>query len=276
MKNVYDIHIHASPSIFERWGDARQTAAACQKAGYAGIVLKAHHGSTVEIANIVNQQYDMDVFGGVVLNYFVGGLNPYAVDACCALGGKIVWLPTIHADAHKPLGRFDFQEPSTTKFPDKGIRILSKKGLTDAMYEILDILHGKNVVLATGHVSAKEAVTLVREVKQRGYDIRILINHVLFYTPDMDENDIETLKDPGVWFEISHLTQKIHAASMDRLTRMITRHPDANWVMVSDAGQKGNPSPQALRQFRDQLTSRHISDQTIEKMMVHNPRRLFY
>jgi predicted metal-dependent phosphotriesterase family hydrolase len=144
------------------------------------------------------------------------------------------------------------------------------------MYEILDILHGKNVVLATGHVSAKEAVTLVREVKQRGYDIRILINHVLFYTPDMDENDIETLKDPGVWFEISHLTQKIHAASMDRLTRMITRHPDANWVMVSDAGQKGNPSPQALRQFRDQLTSRHISDQTIEKMMVHNPRSLLY
>lgn len=63
---------------------------------------------------------------------------------------------------------------------------------------------------------------------------------------------------------------------MDRLIQMINHYPDVNWVMVSDAGQKGNPPPQALEQFRDQLTSRHISDKTIERMMIHNPRRLLY
>lgn len=35
-------------------------------------------------------EYSTAVFGGVVLNESVGGLNPWAVDLALTLGGKVV------------------------------------------------------------------------------------------------------------------------------------------------------------------------------------------
>lgn len=276
MRGAYDVHVHASPSIFERWGDAEQTAQVCQAAGMSGIVLKAHHGSTVEVASNLNGRYEIDVFGGVVLNYFAGGLNPYAVDACCALGGKFVWLPTIHAAAHEPLGRFEFQEPKTCKIPTEGIRITGEKGLAAPLYEILEILHDKKMVLATGHVSTGEIQVLVRAVDTRPYNVRILVNHVHFFSPALDEVAVESLKSENVWFEISHLTHKIQAASIEKTARLIKKHPDAKWVMVSDSGQKDNKAPDALENFRRLLLEQGIDENLLYKMTVTWPEELLY
>lgn len=274
MRNVYDLHVHAAPSIFARWGDAEQTAALCQAAGMSGIVLKAHHGSTTELANQLNERFEMDIFGGVVLNNFMGGLNPYAVDACCALGGKIVWLPTIHAAAHEPLGRFEFQQPKTRKIPAKGICITDTNGLVEPMVEILEILHGQKVVLATGHISTQEIKALVKAVRDRRFDVRVLVNHVHFFSPALDGEDIEELKGENVWFEVSHFSQKVEAASAHKTARLIKGQPDAKWVMVSDSGQPGNKSPQALAHFRELLLEQDVSTKLLERMMTDSPREL--
>lgn len=274
MKNVYDVHVHAAPSIFERWGDAEQTAEVCQAAGMAGIVLKAHHGSTTELANHLNGKFEISVFGGVVLNYFVGGLNPYAVDLCRSLGGKIVWLPTIHAAAHKPLGRFEFQEPKTQKFPKQGIRIANQKSLAKPMYEILEILHAQKMVLATGHVSTEEIKTLVKAVRDGKFNVRLLVNHVHFYTPALNRADIEELTGDNTWFEVSHFSQKIQAATPQKTAQLLQSHPDAKWVMASDSGQPGNKAPQALKNFKDLLSGQGISQKMLLKMMTASPKEL--
>ena len=276
MKNVYDVHLHAAPSIFERWGDAEDTAEACQAAGMAGIVLKAHHGSTTELASHLNGKFDVDVFGGIVLNYFVGGLNPYAVDACCALGGKIVWLPTIHAAAHKPLGGFEFQQPKTGRIPTEGIRITAEEGLAAPMQEIFEILHGQNVILATGHVSKQEIKMLVKVVRDRRLAVKLLVNHAHFFTPALNSTDIEQLKGENIWFELSHLSQKIQATTPEKTAWLIKDHPDAKWVMVSDSGQRGNRAPEALKQFRDLLLGQGISPGQLEQMMTTSPREMLY
>lgn len=274
MRNVYDLHVHASPSIFDRWGDAAQTAEVCQAAGMAGIALKAHHGSTTELANHLNGTFDLQIFGGVVLNYFVGGLNPYAVDACCALGGKIVWLPTIHAAAHKPLGRFEFQNPRTDQIPARGIRIADAKGLVQPMYEILEVLHGKGLVLATGHVSGEEIKALVKVVREHRFAVRLLVNHVHFFAPALHGTDIEELKGDNVWFEVSHFTQRIQAATAEKTAQLIKDHPDAQWVMVSDSGQPGNQAPQALKNFRDLLLEHGLHRRLLNRMMINSPQEL--
>lgn len=276
LKGVYDIHIHASPSIFERWGNAEQTAEICQAAGMSGIAFKAHHGSTVELANHLNAKFRLDILGGVVLNYFVGGLNPYAVDACCALGGKFVWLPTIHAAAHEPLGRFVFQDPKTDIIPKKGIQIANEKGLVRSMYEILEILHNKQVVLATGHVAANEIKELLRVINKQAYNVRVLINHVFFFSPVLDEADINALKNETVWFEVSHFTQKVDAAPIQRMAQIINNHPDAKWLVVSDSGQKNNIAPHALKDFRNLLLRQGVSRRMLYKMMVTSPQALLY
>ncbi len=274
LKGVYDLHVHASPGIFERWGAAEETARICQAAGMAGIALKAHHGGTTELAVHLNAQFEMNIFGGVVLNYFVGGLNPYAVDVCRALGGKFVWLPTIHAAAHEPLGSFAFQTPKTVLMPDRGIRITEGNDLVEPMYEILEVLNNRNVVLATGHVSANEIRTLVRVINAQRYTIRLLVNHVLFYSPALTEGDVEDLKSESVWFEVSQLTRKIEAASLEQVTRIIQRHEDAQWIMVSDSGQKSNKAPEALITFRTELMQQGISERLIDRMMIAAPKEL--
>ncbi|NIO08533.1 MAG: hypothetical protein GTO40_11210, partial [Deltaproteobacteria bacterium] len=162
IRGAWDLHVHAAPSLFERWGDVWDLARVCGESGMAGLVLKSHHGSSVESATLVDGKVQgVRVFGGLVLNQFVGGLNPFAVEAAVALGAKIIWLPTIHAAAHGDcfgvLGGFPFQSASVNRRPPEGIRILNEQNQPVApLLEILEVMDGRPTVLGTGHVSAEE------------------------------------------------------------------------------------------------------------------------
>ena len=96
LTGVYDMHIHSFPDVAPRKDDDIGIAKAASAAGMGGIMLKAHQGSTVERAHLVQQVVDqIHVFGGVVLNYPMGGLNPNAVDVYVRLGAKEIWMPTL-------------------------------------------------------------------------------------------------------------------------------------------------------------------------------------
>ena len=184
LAGAWDLHVHAAPSLFPRWGTVWHLAQACRDAGMAGLVLKSHHGSSVEAASAVSEHAaPLALFGGVVLNEFVGGLNPFAVESCLALGGKVVWLPTIHAAAHGEgfgiLGGFPFQRSPVTRRPPSGIRLLDDHGRPPpALCDILDIMNGRPAVLATGHASADEILALAGFVRDQRLRIRLLVNHV--------------------------------------------------------------------------------------------------
>src|SRR5918998_371700 len=101
LDGAIDLHVHAAPSVFPRWGDGAAVAEASRAAGMAGVVLKAHEGSTVEAAAVLAATHaPLRTAGGVVLNRPVGGLNPAAVDTALRLGARIVWLPTLDAGGH--------------------------------------------------------------------------------------------------------------------------------------------------------------------------------
>jgi len=279
IRNAWDVHVHASPSIFERWGDALELAKICKKAGMAGIVLKAHHGSTVETAYLLNKQFsNFKVYGGIVLNSFVGGLNPAAVDACVSLGGKIIWLPTIHSSNHARnigLGRFSFQKSKTKTLPPKGISVLDKNGLKKEVKEILNIMNKKNVVLATGHISTKEVFALHNYIKKRNLKIPLLINHVLFTTSSFSINQLKKLIDKRTWFEICYISLDVHATTTKKVAKYLKALPDAQWIMASDTGKLNSPkSPEALNKFSNELLKQGISQNRIKDMMTSQPKRL--
>ena len=68
-----------------------------------GFVSKCHHADTsgraAVIRDLVPPQEAGIVYGSVVLNHSVGGLNPSAVMTCGRMGGKVVWFPTIDAES---------------------------------------------------------------------------------------------------------------------------------------------------------------------------------
>ncbi|NIR51507.1 hypothetical protein GWO43_23280, partial [candidate division KSB1 bacterium] len=282
LKGAYDIHVHAAPSIFPRWGDADDLVRLCDRYSMAGVVLKAHHGDTVALAQILNKQYACQVSGGVVLNQFVGGLNPACVEAALHLGAKIIWLPTLHARNHRlqlgSLGSFHFQKSGLDPDLSREIAILDESGnLLDPMKKILRLLTGEGLVLATGHVGKDEIFALHRYIVEHELDINLLVNHVFFTAPGLELEDLAHLHNDQTWFEISHLTytEITRAASYDKVVSALKKHPEFKWVMVSDSGQTSNlKCPEALAQFASELRKRGVAEGELTQYLKENPRVL--
>src|SRR5690625_3924308 len=115
LKGAIDLHLHTYPDVFPRLIDDIELAKFAAQSQMRGVVIKSHIESSVSRAYLAEQVVpEVNVFGGVVLNTYVGGINPAAVDTCLRLGGKIVWMPTIdsayHALKHGGTGRYDTQE----------------------------------------------------------------------------------------------------------------------------------------------------------------------
>ena len=82
MQGAYDLHMHAAPSPFHRVLDDYGLLEEAGRAGMAGIMLKSHYESTIARAILANIHCASctKAYGGLVLNWPVGGLNPYAVE----------------------------------------------------------------------------------------------------------------------------------------------------------------------------------------------------
>jgi hypothetical protein len=285
LKNSWDIHVHAAPCLFPRWGDAWDLVEACQSAGMAGVVLKYHHGSSVEISAAVSRKLEgFRVYGGVTLNHFVGGLNPYAVDAALAVGAKFVWLPTLHSSQHAEacgcLGGFQFQQPSTRLSVTESIPVLDAHDHpTSQMKDILELLNGKDVVLASGHIAPHEVFGVQRYIAQNSLKIRFLLNHVFFKTPALSVSQLKELTNSWTWFENVQLSMLpyVNATSARQIADGILAVPEARWVLASDSGQKNNrPSPDALLEFAQALAKEGIGESQLHRMMKQEPDYLLH
>src|SRR5262245_35877685 len=148
---VIDFHVHSHPDVFGRNMDDIDIAQLAKSKGMRGIVLKNHVTTTADRAALVMKVVPgIEVWGGIVLNSAVGGINPSAVEWMHRMyggRGKIVWLPTFEADRHvKVLVKPDAQ----------GIVVAPGGKVTPEMEAILKIIARENLVLATGHVHPEE------------------------------------------------------------------------------------------------------------------------
>src|SRR5262245_31648149 len=112
LAGVIDIHAHVAPETammnFKRAFDAIEAAQIARIYGMRGIVLKEHYTETGSWAYLVSQIVPgVEVFGGIVLNKAVGGLNPVAVETMALTRGgrgRVVYMPTVDAAARLPAG----------------------------------------------------------------------------------------------------------------------------------------------------------------------------
>ena len=118
LKGSYDLHVHAAPDTEERRMDALEAARHAYEAEMGGFVLKSHQYPTAPLTYALNRMYPgLKVYGSIVLNRSVGGVNPDAVEVAAGLGTKVVWMPTKDADHWlKNLKR----GPGLTVFSDDG------------------------------------------------------------------------------------------------------------------------------------------------------------
>lgn len=146
---AFDLHIHAAPDCFDRIGNDIEIAQQAKAAGMRAIAIKSVYESTVSRAWHTMQSVEgLTVYGGVTMDHHVGGVNPAAVDPCLKMGGKIVWMPTYHAEGHRRafgcIGGFSYAGQSNKVMPLTPLKIIDEEEeLLSETKEIVQLCGGE-------------------------------------------------------------------------------------------------------------------------------------
>src|SRR6476620_3212529 len=174
LNGAIDPHVHSGPSIAPRGVDHLELLEAYSAAGVAAVVTKDHDYSGVMTAALIRKHHPelkTKIYSSIVLNNVVGGFNPYAVEHTAAMGGKVVWMPTLAAENHLRWEKTsNWGHPASTQKmrPATGIPVLGNdRTVRDDVKEVLDVVAKNDMVLASGHLHVSETWLVFEEVKRR-------------------------------------------------------------------------------------------------------------
>jgi hypothetical protein len=276
-----DFHVHSEPDVFGRSMDDIDVAVLALRKGMRGLVLKNHVTSTADRAALVMKVVPgIEVFGGIVLNKAVGGVNPAAVEWMHRMSGgrgKVVWLPTFDADMHV----------KTMVAKDRSGIVVAPNGVvTPELEEVLKIIARENLVLATGHVHAEEVLAVVKRARELGVR-NIIVTHGLTNVPGLSLAQAKEVARMGAYIEICHLqTMTGPAAQYDWMKHWTqvsvkdvataVKEIGADHIVLStDLGQQGMMThPDGMEQLVMQVRAQGVSQPDIDLMVKKNPARL--
>lgn len=284
IRHAIDLHVHIGPEIIPRRYTNGEHIITELSGRIGGVALKNHFFSTVPTVAAIKST--MTIVGSVVLNNFVGGLNPDAIYAASTLAKStfIVWFPTISAKQFLDKSEWEVSPewvdpriPFIARMAKniRGIQIISeKKRLTLNTIKVLTSIKKTNAILATGHISWRESKELIKSAANMGIN-KIIITHPIYQRINMPIAIQRELTKYGAKIEHSWSMWMIDKISIKRIVgQMITVGPE-NCIITSDSGQSMSPSPDlALLSFSKALLTQGISIKALEIMLVTNPKKL--
>jgi len=236
LQGVVDIHCHADPDSVPRSIDAVDLAKLAKQAGMRGLVLKNHYESTASLAYIVRKIVPgLEVFGGIDLNRSVGGINPAAIERMVLVKGnygRVVWLPTFDAENQVRYSKENRPFVSVTRNGE----------LTPEVREVIALAVKHNLTLETGHSSAAECLTIVREAKRAGVK-NVIVTHAAIAPIHMTTAQMKEAAGLGAWIEFVYnaLIGPNKEFSPADYAKAIREVGPAHCILSSDLGQAANP-----------------------------------
>jgi hypothetical protein len=280
-QGTIDFHVHSEPDVFGRSMDDIDVAVLAKRKGIRALVLKNHVTMTADRAVLVMKAVPgIEVFGGIVLNNSVGGVNPAAVEWLHRMSGgrgKVVWLPTFDSDKHI----------KTLVDPKRSGIVVAPNGVvTPQVEEVLKIISRENLVLATGHVHAAEVVAVVKRARELGVR-NILITHGLTNIPGLSMDQAKQVAQMGAYIEYCYLQSMTgpdaqHAwmrhwskVSLKDLARVVAEVGAKSLVLSTDLGQHANMThPDGMEDMITGLLKEGVSQSDIDLMTKRNPAKL--
>lgn len=283
LRGAIDLHIHSNPDIIKRPQDEYDIAVQAREVGYRGVVLKQatffNGGSAGALRRLVP---GIEIMTGVVLNHWVGGLNPEAVFGALAMGAKIVWMPTYHSTYHlkvmgRPLPKSAPLELQGRAVP--GISIVKEGKVLPQVEEICEMVTSKDVVLATGHLSPEEIEILVDTAIKKKVS-KILITHAMVFCPRLSVEQQIKLAGLGALIEHSFSAlmpymQASFPCTPEMIVEAIRKVGADRCVISTDLGQIFNPHAiEGMRSFVYELLRLGVKEADIDLMLRKNPGNL--
>ena len=270
LAGVIDIHVHCAPDSTPRSIDAIDLARLAAQRGMRGLVLKNHYQPTASLAYIVRKEVPgIEIFGGVDLNLSVGGMNPFAVEHMAATTGgygRFVWMSTFDSEA----------QVLYSKQARPFVRVAQNGQLLPETRQVIAVIAKHNLVMATGHTSAEEALLLIREARAQGVK-RMVVTHAMLQPIHMSDAQMVEAAKMGAYIEFVYngLIGSYKESTFQDYARAIRSVGVEHCILSSDMGQPGNPlHPDGLIALFDGLRKEGITQAEIDRMAKENPARV--
>src|SRR5712664_1706220 len=281
IRGLIDFHTHAAPDVFGRAVDDDELASQAAARQMEAVVFKNHVALTADRAWLARKHVPgVKIFGGIVLNGAVGGINARAVEWMWRMQGghgRVVWFPTFDADHH-------VRRAGTAP---AGIRVVDERGaVLPATREVLKVCATQRLVVHTGHSSAEQALAIIAAAREEGCD-RIVVTHAQFDVVGMNETQMKEAAAMGAKMELCALgilvgpeaplewmrhSKRVPLAETATLIRNVGAQ---HFVLGTDLGQTGNPTPaDGLQMFVTGLAAEGINREQIQTMGCQIPGAL--
>ena len=269
LKGVIDMHVHSNPDIRHRAYDDFELMEAAIRVGARAIVIKTHHGATMDRAYLCNRHNELThqgdnhftMYGSVTLNRQVGGINPAAVESGLKLGAKVIWLPTQSAGNHL---RRNGQTPANC------VEVIKDGKIVSELYDIFRLINEFDAVLGTGHLSPEECFRIVEAARNAGVK-KIVVTHPEWWLVGMSiEEQIRIVNDYNVILEhcfAQPLDGGKYKSNLEMNLEAILACGFKNVMVSTDGGQVENPNWEiALVQYITYLADHGIPAEQIHYM----------
>jgi uncharacterized protein DUF6282 len=288
VRGGFDPHVHVAPDFAPRRITDLELAERCLELGLAGFGLKSHYTATAERAAVVGAAVPgIRALGTITLNHAVGGLNATAVEVAARQGARIVWLPTVSSvnemaeieqadpDGRVPVWvRFELDLRAAGARP-RPVAVLDGDGAPlPELLDVLDVVARHDLVLATGHLSREEIVTVVDAAVNAGVGT-IVVTHPEFPSQRVPPAVQETLAARGALMERAFTTPYTGKCTWEEIFAATRAVGARHTVWGSDLGQVFNPPVEdGLAIMADRFLAAGFTDEEVRIMAVENTRRL--
>ena len=295
IQGAYDLHIHGGPEPIPRKYDFVTMSREMESAGMAGFVAKSHFFSTVPYAVLAERYGANVIWGSVVLNHFVGGINPNAVRGSLGFHRegppllRIVWMPTMHAKSNLEMLKrkgipYDIPPEWTAGEPSPGAQPLNSIPpidlldplLQDPLKQVLDIIAENGAALATGHISRDEVFHLVPLAKARGVR-SIVLTHPIYPATGLSDQEMRelTTEYENVFAEMCYIFMPIDGFTAEEMVNHIRQVGPDRILLSTDSGQISQDAPHVtMERYLNLLSEAGFSQQELTRMVVQNPKTI--
>ena len=293
LAGTIDMHVHTHPDFCARLLDDHTLVSLARAVGMRAVMIKSHAGSTAERAWIAEKSVGggISVFGLICLNPSVGGFNPAAVAMALKAGVRGVWMPSMWAENHaayvRAMGQGMGYQTIGMDFPGpgEGLSILDGRGqIKPELLHILDLVARADVMLATGHLTLKEAHVLLAEARRREMT-KLVVHTVNYHVMKYPLADLKTMvRDYGAVLEMgfSSLPNGVwdpldpaRLISLQDVAAIIREVGSENCLLTTDCGQFSTPMPiEAMRLWIDHMQTSGFGREEIDNLTKHVPARM--
>ncbi len=288
-----DLHVHCGPEGIPRRFDAVSLARHVEQSGLGGAVLKSHMAATASWAQMAHELTGVRLQGSVVLNHYLGGINPAAVRG--ALGPsadgesylKVVWLPTVHAAAHLTARHHEGERYDIPpEWCGGTVSALARRlgevepinvldaGLRPPLDEILRIVADNDLVLATGHAGRDEVFYVKERADALGVR-KVIVTHPCYDPPAIGVSELTELAAAGAYIELSFILVDLGLVSYAETAAILKAVGAEQTILSTDVGQVDRVAPaEGLAKLGAGLLAAGISREDIDTATKRNPRFL--